>query len=200
MAQLIKIIFLLVTTYTPYLHAAVKKVDLSFDANQSSAEFLAVGRPSMIKIKGKGAQVSGQAKLVGSALTGELKLDLDQFDTGIETRNKHMKEKYLETGKPENKFAILELKKIEGIDSVLSPSGEKKSLPFEGTLTFHGVKKVVNGLTDIKWQDHAFDGASTFKVKLSEFNIGIPSFAGITVAEDVDVSVKFKGKIVTVSP
>ena len=194
-----KALIFLFFTSAPLFAAEIKKMDLSFDNSQSSAEFLAVGRPSMIKIKGKGAQVLGQATIEGKVLNGELKLDLDQFDTGIEMRNKHMKEKYLETGKPENKFAVLQLKKFDGIDSLTSSNGEKKSVPFEGTLTFHGVKKDVSGTTDLKWKDNTFDGVSNFKVKLSEFNVGIPSFAGVTVAEDVDVTVNFKGKIVTQS-
>lgn len=197
MVQLTRTFIFLFFTSTSLFAAEIKKMDLSFDNAQSSAEFLALGRPSMIKIKGKGAQVLGQATIEGKALTGELKLDLDQFDTGIEMRNKHMKEKYLETGKPENKFAVLQLKKFDGIDSLASPNGEMKAVPFEGTLTFHGVKKDISGTADLKWKDNAFDGVSNFKVKLSEFNVGIPSFAGVTVAEDVDVTVNFKGKIVT---
>ena len=57
----------------------------------SSAEFLAVGRPSMIKINGTGGKVQGKFALDGAKSIGEITLDLRDFTTGMQLRDKHMK-------------------------------------------------------------------------------------------------------------
>ena len=77
-------------------------VPIDLSTTEGKVEFLAVGQPSALKIRGKLSDekpISGSLEVVDGSLSGTAKVKLDGFDTGIELRNRHMKEKYLETGK-----------------------------------------------------------------------------------------------------
>jgi polyisoprenoid-binding protein YceI len=159
------------------------------DPAKGRIEFLAIGRPSAIKINGKGPGPSGEMGLVvrgeDVVLSGEARLDLNQLVTGISTRDEHMKNKYLETDKyPEAVLKINETK----IAKDLMASGGKIVVP--GTLTLHGQEKPVAVQLEIFAESNSYRGISTFKVKLSDFAITIPSFAGVTVADEVEVKVE----------
>ena len=73
---------------------------------------MAIGRPAAIKILGKSKGPSGELKIQKSdqdfLVNGEAIIDLDSFETGINMRDQHMKEKYLETGKGKNAKLIIE--------------------------------------------------------------------------------------------
>src|SRR5438046_2728106 len=78
--------------------------NLPVGGKNGEVEFLATGRPSALKIRGKIKEdakdaLTGKLQVTGANVTGTAKLALDMLDTGIDLRNKHMKEKYLETGK-----------------------------------------------------------------------------------------------------
>lgn len=81
---------------------------------KGNVEFLAVGKPAFVKIKGEGQGPTGQFQLkkVGSEfiLNAELIVDLRTLKTGIELRDNHMKEKYLLT--PQYNSATLKLKML----------------------------------------------------------------------------------------
>jgi polyisoprenoid-binding protein YceI len=153
-------------------------------APESSAEFLAVGRPSMLKVRGTGAKVTGSFD-AGSSSSGDLAVDLDQFTTGMNLRDKHMKEKYLETGTPENKVAHFKLKKIT---PSLPQSGTTQA-ELTGDFTLHGVTKEMIVKTAVSVDGNALTANPTFKLKLTDYGIAIPSFAGVTVAEEVDITI-----------
>ena len=64
-----------------------------------------------------------------------------------------------------------------------------------GTLELHGVKKPVT----VKYEKMNVEGKtitfnSKFNIKITDFAIDIPSFQGITVADEVEVSVNFKAQ------
>jgi polyisoprenoid-binding protein YceI len=140
-----------------------------------TVDFLAVGRPSFLKVKGEGAVPSGQVTVVGDKAAGEFKIDLAQFKTGMEKRDEHMKNT-LEVEKYPN--AIVRFK-----DVVLKDGAAKGTIPAE--LELHGQKKPVALEAEFK------DGKATgkFQIKLSEFGIKPPSFAGITIKDEVDVNI-----------
>jgi hypothetical protein len=58
---------------------------------------------------------------------------------------------------------------------------------FEGLLTLHGVTKPVSGKFSISDQRAV---EASFSVKLIDFAVAIPTFAGVTVADNVEVNVK----------
>lgn len=157
----------------------------SLSAKGGSVEFLAIGKPSFIKIRGAGSAASGAVTVDGDKATGKFAFDMGTLDTGIEKRNEHMKEKYLETPKfPKSELEIASTSALKG----WSKTNPKISdADFNGNLTLHGVTKPVTGkfsVTDSRASE------VHFKVKLSDYAITIPSFSGITVADEVEITVK----------
>ncbi len=155
-------------------------VDLAKSA--VTVEFLAVGQPSAVNIRGKlkdGASISGVLHVAADSVSGEATLPLDALDTGMELRNRHMKEKYLETRT--HPTAVLKAIKLS------LPAGEGP-VPFTGELTLHGKTKPISGTATVKRPQlgMSFD----FKVSTREFGIDTPQFMGVTVADEVQISVK----------
>jgi polyisoprenoid-binding protein YceI len=160
--------------------AAIQKFKPSAD---STATFEAVGRPSLLKIDGKGAKLGGELQIADSKATGKFDLDLTGFDTGIDTRNEHMKEKYLETQKFPKAFLTLE--KVD-LPAGFKP-GDSADVPFKGQLTVKDVAKPVQG--KVKINGGTMTSSADFSFKLSDYPVGVPKYMGITVADDVNVHV-----------
>lgn len=161
-------------------------------SERSEVGFLAVGRPSMLKVKGEGGKPSGTFT-TGEKAGGEIQVDLREFSTGITLRDKHMKEKYLELDKPENQFAKLKITSIELPGKDIPASGEVDA-KITGTLALHGKSQPVRTDSKLKIEGKNLSTEMKIKLKLSDFGIAIPSYAGITVAEDVDVDVKIQAE------
>jgi polyisoprenoid-binding protein YceI len=148
-----------------------------------SVNFLAVGKPSALKIHGKAAGPDAKLSLDGTKLTGSAEFDMNKLDTGIELRNQHMKEKYLQVQQhPKAKLTLTDVEVDPNFAATLSNSGEK---PFKGKLQLHGQERDVEGTYTAK------NGLvqAKFQIKLTNYGIEIPSYLGITVAELVDVNV-----------
>lgn len=152
----------------------------TFKSSNGHVSFLAIGRPSAIKIRGQGSGPQGSLAEKNGTLSGELTFDLNSLETGIEMRDHHMKEKYLEVSKfPNAKLKIQNLKSVE--------SG--KDLAFSALLTLKGIEKPVQGTYSVVKSGSDSKVEVSFPLKLSDFQIEIPSYAGITVAEEVNVQV-----------
>lgn len=154
-----------------------------------NVEFLALGRPAMIKILGKSDGPKGDLKAEKGALSGKLILDLNNFDTGIKLRNEHTKDKYLEVGKfPQAELTLdpLTLAELEG-----GKDFSKEKVPFKGTLKLHGEEKPVSGEADISRKGKELAVKAEFSIKTVDFKIETPKYMGITVAEDVKVNTNF---------
>lgn len=140
-----------------------------------AVSFVAKGNPGFMKIEGKSSE-GIQGKLEGSR--GVFVFPLKTLETGIDLRDEHMKENYLEVEKyPVSRLEVLEAKEISSI-------GGSSSGPFTGKLTLHGVTKEVSG-------NYKLEGpnlTASFSIKLSDFGISIPSYMGVTVADTVDVT------------
>jgi polyisoprenoid-binding protein YceI len=178
------------------LSAAAAQADITvdFDHSQGSLEFSAVGRPSALKIVGKSGAPKGSLLLTQNTIAGALLLDLNGLDTGIELRNHHMKEKYLQT----QTYPQAELK-LQSVGFPLEKMGSDYAatdVPFAGTLLLHGVEKPVSGKSSFKRVGDTLTGNAKFQIKLSDFVIGVPSFMGITVADVVDVTTTFQAPLV----
>lgn len=168
--------------------AAATPTSYAVLGDSSKVKFLAIGRPSLLKINGEGSAPKGQVKIDGAKATGSFEFDLDSLKTGIDLRDSHMKEKYLQTAQ----FKDAKLT----IDSLSLPAGwdpNKPALadqPFEGKLLLHGVEKPVKGTFKVEGGNAAqLPVAAEFQIKLTDYAIDIPSYAGIKVADDVKVQV-----------
>jgi polyisoprenoid-binding protein YceI len=164
---------------------------LEFEKGKSAVEFLATGTPSAVKIRGKTTEeqpLKGKFAVQGGKLNGTVTLGLTSLDTGIELRNKHMKEKYLEVEKfPTAEFTMTQL---ELPSAFTGKEAKADSLPFTGELLLHGVKKPVKGTATAEKNADKMNMKFQFTVKMTDFGIQVPNFLGIKVAEEVQVSVQ----------
>lgn len=145
-------------------------------------EFLAIGSPGFLKCRGKGAEPKGKVAIKDGKANGEISFDLKSLDTEIEKRNEHMRDKYLEVAKFPT--AILRLKDVPV--SQLPESGKTQELKLEGELELHGVKRSL----PVGVKLNGTKATSEFKLKLSEYEIAIPNWLGVTVADEVTVTVE----------
>lgn len=145
--------------------------------------FLAVGRPAMIKIRGESDKATGQIEMEKSS-AGSITVPIDSIKTGIDMRDHHMREKYLESAKfPEAILKFKDLSLKEGDSSVEIPAVFK----------IHGVEKPVNIKTNVHVDGKTVSAKGNFEIQLSDYGIEIPSYAGIKVADKVEVSAEIKG-------
>jgi polyisoprenoid-binding protein YceI len=172
-------------------HASGEKNQLlhaDFTSSSGAVEFRATGHPSALHVTGKGVGATGSLNIQpdGRTVSGHLVFDLRTLDTGISLRDEHMKEKYLEASKyPEADLDLKDLKLPESISS-LTPV----TVPFQGVLTLHGTKKPVSGSVDLKTiSPGVILSVASFAIKLPDFGIEIPKYMGITIAEDVQLTV-----------
>lgn len=158
------------------------------EKSAGSTSFLAIGRPAAIKIKGQGEGPEGEIQLKSAderiALSGELRVDLDTLGTGIGLRDRHMKEKYLET----NSYKLAKLRiKDALLPANFRSSGSEVTVP--ASLELHGIEKPVTVTITFATDKERVNAKSKFKIKLSDFAVPVPSFSGITVADEVEVAV-----------
>jgi polyisoprenoid-binding protein YceI len=121
-------------------------------------------------------------------LTGEISLDLTSIDTGIDLRNRHLREKYLEVAKGRG-FEEAVLSEIV----VIEADGEAFRGPtdFTGTLLLHGVSRAVTGTAEIRPGGSGVGVEASFRLTLTDFGIEPPEYMGVGVANKVAVKVVF---------
>lgn len=166
-------------------------------AESGETHFLAIGNPSAIRIEGKLQGPEGELLVQeiesNLMISGSLKVNLKNSTTGMALRDRHMKEKYLEVDKYAE--AVLSLENLTLPKKRVSQEFPEK-IKFNGVLSLHGVQKPIAGEFVIKPQGTKFKINANFPMKISEFGIQVPTFAGITVADHVDVTVQATAEIV----
>lgn len=159
-------------------------VPQKFEAQGGAVEALVVGRPSLLKIRAKGEPAIGSLLVDGKKVSGSFEFALSTLDSGIALRDEHMKNKYLQVG--EHPKAVLTIKELELAKEFSATKPEVGESDFLGELTLHGVTKPVKGKFKV---GESRNVTADFKVTLSDFSIDIPTYMGITIANDVSVSV-----------
>jgi polyisoprenoid-binding protein YceI len=157
------------------LVSAFGVAEAKFSGSGGEVQFTAVG-PAGLKIVGTTKDVT--VKDDGTNVV--IVVPLANVDTGIALRNKHMKEKYLET----DKYPNAELTVARG--SVKEGSGSA-----QGTMKIHGQSKPVSFNYTAKKTGTSFAVDGTMHLNIKEFGIEVPSYLGVTVKPEVDVSAKF---------
>jgi polyisoprenoid-binding protein YceI len=136
-----------------------------------------------LKFQGKGEGPQGEVSL-DSGVVGTFKFKMETLDTGINLRNQHMKEKYLEIAKyPDSE---LKIEDVVGFKKE-NPDGKYE---FKGVLTVHGVAKPVTGQVTVKKVAETLQIKAEFDTKISYFSIPLPAYAGVALKDDVKVSVQ----------
>jgi polyisoprenoid-binding protein YceI len=112
-------------------------------------------------------------------------VDLNSIDTGIGLRNRHMRDNYLET----DKYPLTYFKgKI--ISSEVTGEGIF-TVQAEGTIFIHGVEKPLVTSGTIEQDNDVYNIRTKFVVKLSDFNIEIPSIMFYKINENMDLHLDF---------
>jgi polyisoprenoid-binding protein YceI len=119
------------------------------------------------------------------ALAGELVVDLTTIDTGIDLRNRHLREKYLEVAKPGFDKAVL--------SEIRLPDAKGEAFEgrsgFSGTLRLHGVSHAVSGNAEIHHDGDSVRVSASFALTLTDFGVEPPQYMGVGVANRLGVKV-----------
>ena len=112
---------------------------------------------------------------------------LANLSTGIDLRDRHMREKYLEVPKYPN--AVLTVAR-----SVLKvpSSGEKLATDTPGTLQLHGQTRPVTVHYEAKGDGGSIATSGSVHINMTDYGIQVPSYLGVTVKPEVDVTASFR--------
>ena len=113
-------------------------------------------------------------------------VDLKTLDTGIGLRNRHMRENYLQTDKfPDASF--------KGKITNVTPAAQGSfNVDAEGEMFIHGITKYIKisgVLTKSNNSDYSIK--TNFNIKLSSYNIEIPSIMMVKLSEVVELQLNF---------
>lgn len=142
------------------------------------------------------ASGTGGVKIEGQTPDLEIRDEPDNFcvvvplknlSTGISLRDRHMKEKYLET----DKYPNAELK-VRRADLKVPAAGGKEETSANGLLKLHGQEKPVVFHYRASESGGLYSVDGTLHVNIADFGINTPSFMGMSVRPDVDVRASFR--------
>jgi polyisoprenoid-binding protein YceI len=124
-----------------------------------------------------------------AATKGTVTVDLRTLDTGLELRNKHMRENHLLTDSFPN--AVFEL---DSLTAHPGPFSGADAVTLYGRMTIHGVTHAVsaNGVVTGRSGSESTGPLrieSTFPLKITEFGIPRPEFLFLKLAEEVKIVV-----------
>lgn len=148
-------------------------------ASNAAVSFQASG-PGGLKIEGK----TNELQVTEDGGKVHFIVPLGRLDTGIELRNKHMREKYLEVGK----FPKAELV-VDRVGIKFPADGQESVGQANGTMTIHGVSKPVAVNYRAKRSGSSYDVSGTLRINIKEYGVDVPSYLGVTVKPDVDLSI-----------
>lgn len=121
-------------------------------------------------------------------LGGELSADLATIDTGIELRNRHLRETYLEVAKGAGfDKAVLSQIKVAAADG----QAFRGKSAFTALLLLHGVKQQVAGSCEIRSESSGVRVEASFPLALRDFGIEPPQYMGVGVGNRLLVKVAF---------
>ena len=135
--------------------------------------------------------ISGSLRRTESDATyaGALRVDLVPLDTGIELRNSHLRETYLEVARGDQ-FRHATLTGI-ALAVPLPPDTVRHETSFSGRLALHGVEMPVAGGVELSRRDGGIQVQATFSLSLEAFDIQPPRYLGVGVRDEVGILVTF---------
>jgi len=149
-------------------------------ASASQATFTAKG-PAGVNIVGRSTELS----LAESGDELVVTVPLAKLDTGIDLRNRHMRDKYLEVGK--YPAAVLKVSK----SALTFPKGGPVTSKGTGTLTLHGQSRPTAFTYAAKPAGAGASVSASLRLDMTEFGIEKPGYSGVSVKPEVEVTVTF---------
>ena len=143
-------------------------------------------------------QLAFDPKNIKSSLQGTFTADVAAFNTGIDLRDEHFRDRFLETDK--HPQAVFSIDRVVSASKNEISSGESVELEVEGTLELHGVKKRETAKARLTYMQasEATQGIlpgnivaidAHFKVALADYQIQRPQMLVLRVGETVDINV-----------
>ena len=151
-----------------------------------------LSRATLESFEGKTRQVSGALSLdpanLADSIQVRVEVDLASLDTGIQLRNKHMRENHLETEKyPKVVFEGARI--LEASSRTLEP-GKVVRTRIAGRFDLHGVSKTIEVPVDVtRNKDGSLNVIAQFDVPLADYNIDRPSFLLLKLNEMQHITV-----------
>lgn len=150
----------------------------------SNVSFRATG-PAGMKFDGRTNELAvsedGGAVVVAVPLSG--------LSTGIALRDKHMKEKYLEV--PAYPKAEL---RVPRASLKVPADGAESAGDATGRVDLHGKSKTLPFHYVAKREGDQIKVSGSMRLNMKEFGIEVPSYLGVTVKPEVDITVRFETK------
>ena len=138
-------------------------------------------------------QIDGYMYHEGDSLTTKSQLyfevNLNSLDTGIGLRNRHMRENYLHSDKYPTTYYKGKITKAKKIDA------DTIDVISEGTIFIHGVEKSLKVKAKMFQKEDQYHIQCNFNVKLSDFDIEIPSIMFYKIDENMDLKLDFYIKL-----
>jgi polyisoprenoid-binding protein YceI len=142
-------------------------------------------------------QASGPAGMTIEGTTSDLTLEdkadnivlsvpLANLNTGISLRDRHMKEKYLEVPKFPSAMLTVARSALK-----LPAAGDKVETDVPSSVTIHGQTRPVTVHYEAKKDGASLFAKGKFHINMRDFGIAVPSYLGVTVKPDVDVTANF---------
>ena len=159
----------------PAALAAVQRV------GDASASFTGKG-PGGFKLEGH----TGELRLEDAGALLRIIVPLAHLETGIDLRDRHMREKYLEVQKYPD--AVLE---VPWGALKLPEDGKASTGEAHGKLTLHGRTKELPFQYTVQRTGAAYQVSGSLPLNLKDFGIEVPSYMGVTVKPDIQTAVRF---------
>ncbi len=171
--------------------ASAERFEFVPGAADNTASFQS--RAAVESFEGKTHQVSGWIECdpaaLGDSATVQVAIDLASLDTGIDLRNRHMREDHLETARYPQ--AVFRGGRLLGAPARLEP-GRTARFEIAGELDLHGVKRPlrapVEATLDASGGKQRLRVVARFPVSLSDYHIARPQFLVIRLAETQQVT------------
>ncbi len=134
----------------------------------------------------------------GPGVSGQLRVRLDALDTGMELRNAHLRETYLEVDRGEE-FREAVLTAVE-LGEPFPPGARDHETGFAGLLSLHGMERWVEGEARLVRRDGRVRVEAGFPLSLAEFAIPPPRYLGVGVRDEIRITVTFDAAIAPSPP
>ena len=125
--------------------------------------------------------------------SGALRVALATLDSGIELRDAHLRETYLEVDRGEGfREAVLTDLRLE--DPLPVGAGDHAT-GFTGKLSLHGAERTVEGAAEIRRRGGEVRVEARFPLRLDDFEIAPPRYLGVGVRDSIRILVTFEAEV-----
>ena len=120
---------------------------------------------------------------------GSVRVDLAALRTGIDLRDRHLRERYLEVGRGDGfSYAVLSSLRLDlEADPDLAAKGR-----FAADLLVHGETRRISGEVEIRPTADGVELDVDFPIRISDFGIRRPRHLGVGVRDEVQVEVALR--------